>query len=79
MLAYSFPKSHVLFFEGDVMVARSKGSALSFHKQYLKTRDVKNNQICVTLFSRKTFRALKDLNVIFDVQLVLSVMHWNVI
>lgn len=78
MLAYSFPKSHVLSFEGDVMVARSKGSALPFHKQYLKTRDIKNNQICVTLFSRKTFRALKDLNIVFDVQLVLSVMHWNV-
>jgi len=78
MLAFSIPRSHVLSFEGDLMVARSKGSALPFHVEYLKSRKITNNQICVTLFSRKTFQALKALDVIFDVQLVLSVMHWNV-
>ena len=77
-LAYSFPQSYVISFEGDPVSQKRHYTGIPFHMQYLRGRNIKNNQICRTFFSRKTFHALKKLGVTFDVQLVLSVMHWNV-
>ena len=62
--------------EGGLQPDASLGAGVKFHQAALQQRNISNNVVCASRFSEDTFRALRDLRVRFDIQIVMSVIHW---
>ena len=76
LFAANFPEGRVFSMEGGLQPDASLAAGVKFHQAALQQRNISNNVVCASRFSEDTFRALRDLRVRFDIQIVMSVIHW---
>jgi len=76
LLAKELPHAVVFSIEGGIQPDAAEGKGVTFHRGFLEKHQLENNVVCNARFGRNTFDVFETSNLRFDVQLLMSVVHW---
>ena len=76
LLAKELPRSQVFSIEGGIQTDAIEGKGVNFHRAFLQEHSLENNIVCNARFGHETFNVFEASDIRFDVQLLMSVVHW---